>query len=113
VTHLLVDDVTGLPWKQRAFIDAWQRSRDHAAERTGRPGMRKLVWHDLRRTSVVCLRRRGMPKEMIASITGHGPKSIDDMLKVYEPIDPTITAAAIAGSLEERLAGTLSTRAET
>lgn len=100
MTHVLVNDSTGLPWKQRHFIEIWTKIRDHAATRTGRPQMKNLHWHDLRRTRVVRLRRRGMPKEMIASITGHDPKSIDEMLKIYGPIDPTITAAAIASSLE-------------
>lgn len=104
VTYVLVNDRTGLPWKKRYFIRKWREILTHAAERTGRPSMNKLVWHDLRRTRVVRLRRRGMPKEMIASITGHDPKSIDEMLKVYGPIDPTITAAAIAGTLERGVA---------
>jgi hypothetical protein len=102
LTHVLVDDRTGRPWKQRAFIDAWRRVLDHAAERAARPQMTELVWHDLRRTRVVRLRRRGMPKEMIASITGHSLQAINEMLKVYGPVDPTVTAAAIAGTLEPR-----------
>lgn len=74
--------------------------RDHAAKRTGRENMTALVWHDWRRTRVVRLRRQGMPKEMIAAITGHDPKSIDEMLKVYGPIDATITAAALATAID-------------
>lgn len=104
VTSVLVDDRTGLPWKKRAFIQCYRKVLDHAADRTGRTSMRTLTWHDIRRTRVVRLRRRGTPKEMIAAITGHDPKTIDEMLKVYGPIDPTTTAAAIAGTLEERRA---------
>lgn len=100
VTHVLVDDRTGLPWKKRAFIECWTKIKRHAAQRTGRPQMEGLVWHDLRRTRVVRLRRMGMPREMIASVTGHDPKSIEEMLKVYGPIDPTITAAALASTLD-------------
>jgi hypothetical protein len=100
VTHLLHDDRTGLPWKQRAFIQAWRKVLDHAAENGGRPEMKALRWHDIRRTRVVRLRRRGMPKDMISAITGLDPKTIDEMLKVYGPIDPTITARAIANSLD-------------
>lgn len=99
-THVLAHDATGLPWQARHFIRTFDRIRDHAAETRGRPGMAGLHWHDLRRTRVVRLRRTGMPKEMIASITGHDPKSIDEMLKIYGPIDPTITAAAIASTLK-------------
>lgn len=101
LTHVLVDERTGRPWKLRAFIAAWRAVLEHAADRTGREQMRSLVWHDLRRTRVVRLRRRGMPKEMIAAITGHSLQSIDEMLKVYGPIDPTVTAAAIAASLDD------------
>ena len=61
--------------------------------------MTGLVWHDLRRTRVVRLRRRGMPKEMIATITGHSPQSLDMMLKVYGPIDRNMTFGALAASL--------------
>jgi hypothetical protein len=49
---------------------------------------------------VVRLRRRGMDPAMIATITGHSPQSIHMMLKVYGPVDPTITAAALADSFE-------------
>jgi integrase len=96
LTHVLIDDRTGLPWKKRAFISAWTKVLDHAAKATGRDTMRDLVWHDLRRTRVVRLRRKGMDPAMIASITGHNFRSIEMMLKVYGPIDPTITAAALA-----------------
>lgn len=96
ITHVLVDDRTGLPWSQNAFQRTVRKIRDHAAEANDRPHMVELTWHDWRRTRVVRLRRRGMSKEMIAAITGHDPKTIDEILKVYGPIDPTITAAALA-----------------
>ena len=99
ISHVLVDDRTGLPWKNRAFIAAWRKVLNHAAKETGRPDMTTLVWHDLRRTRVVRLRRRGMPKEMIATITGHSPQSLDMMLKVYGPIDRNMTFGALAASL--------------
>lgn len=102
VSHVLVDDRTGRPWKQRAFIAAWRQVLEHAAETTGRENMRELVWHDLRRTRVVRLRRRGMPKEMIAALTGHSLRSIEEMLRVYGPVDPTITANAVVASLPPR-----------
>ncbi|WP_068090971.1 hypothetical protein [Novosphingobium rosa] len=111
-TYVLVDDETGLPWHlcqdgtvrtgsgpRRAFHKAWSSVAAKAAELTGRKHILKLVWHDLRRTRVVRLRRRGMSPDQIASITGHSPKSIEMMLKVYGPVDPTITAAAIASTL--------------
>ncbi len=101
LTYVLVDDATGRPWTMRAFIKAWHRVIDHAVTATGRAGMQGLVWHDLRRTRVVRMRRRGMHPATIAALTGHALKSIEMMLKVYGPIDPTSTAAAIASMLPE------------
>lgn len=101
LTHVLVDDRTGKPWARRGFISAWREVITHAATATGRKHMNELVWHDLRRTRVVRLRRRGMHPAMIASITGHSLQSINMMLKVYGPVDPTVTAAAIAGTLPD------------
>lgn len=112
MSYVLVNDATGLPWHideeggvrkgsgaRRAFHKAWSAVADLAAKSTGRAHISNLVWHDLRRTRVVRLRRRGMPTDQIASITGHSPNSIDMMLKVYGPIDPTITATAIVSTL--------------
>lgn len=101
LTHVIVDDTTGLPFKMRRFAEVWRGVIDEAIKHTGRAHMDDLVWHDLRRTRVVRLRRRGMPMEMIASITGHSLQAIKEMLKVYGPVDPTITAAAIASTLPE------------
>ena len=100
LTHVLVDDRTGLPWTKRAFIQAWRDVITHAIKATGRAHMKDLVWHDLRRTRVVRLRRRGMIPAMIASITGHSLQSINMMLKVYGPVDPTMTAAALASTMQ-------------
>ena len=100
LTHVLVDDRTGLPWKRRAFVSAYRAIINHAIKSTGRAHMESLVWHDLRRSRVVRLRRRGFIPSAIASITGHSPASINMMLKVYGPIDPTITASTIASTLE-------------
>lgn len=100
LSHVLVDDRTGLPWKKRDFIKAYRKVLNHAAKHAGRPHMTDLVWHDLRRTRVVRLRRRGLGKDLISAITGLDPKTIDAMLKVYGPIDPTITAAALAASMD-------------
>lgn len=99
LTHVLIDDRTGLPWKLRGFGQVMRNIANFAATATGRTHMQDLVWHDLRRTRVVRLRRRNMPKEMIASITGHSLKAIEEMLKVYGPVDPTITANALATTL--------------
>ena len=96
LTHVLVNDRTGLPWKQRHFITTWRAIIDQAIANTGRQHMRGLVWHDLRRTRVVRLRRQGMSAEMITTITGHSLKSIDLLLSVYGRIDGNMSAAALA-----------------
>jgi hypothetical protein len=36
LTHVLVNDVTGLPWKNRQFIVAFRAGPAHAAKATGR-----------------------------------------------------------------------------
>ena len=104
LTHVLVDPRSGLPWKKRDFNKAYRKVLAHAAKAAQRPGMDALTWHDLRRTRVVRLRRRGYDKTMIGAITGLDPKTIDAMLKIYGPIDPNITAAALAASLQEHSA---------
>lgn len=101
LSYVLVDDRTGLPWKQRAFIQACRKVLDHAAKKARLPEMAKLVWHDLRRTRVVRLRRKGFSVAQIASITGHDPKSVDMMLRVYGPVDPQMTAATLAAAIQQ------------
>lgn len=103
-THIIVNDKTGLPWKKRAFIDVYNQILAHAADASGQPEMRDLVWHDLRRTRVVRLRRQRMPKEQIATLTGTTEQSITAMLKAYGPIDATMTAGAIVASLDADIA---------
>lgn len=104
LSYVLVDPRSGLPWKKRDFNKAYRKVLAHAAKATTRPHMDALTWHDLRRTRVVRLRRSGFDKTMIGAITGLDPKTIDAMLKIYGPIDPNITAAALAASLQEQSA---------
>ncbi len=103
-THIIVNDKTGLPWAKRGFISAWTAILEHAAEASNQPEMRELVWHDLRRTRVVRLRRQRVPKEQIATVTGTSPQTIDAMLKAYGPIDATMTAGTIVASLDADIA---------
>jgi hypothetical protein len=109
-SFVLVNERTGLPWKQRDFTRVWRLVADHAAREESREHMAQLVWHDLRRTRVVRLRRRGMAKEMIAALTGHSMHAINEMLRVYGPVDPTMTANAIVASLPAREAATAPAR---
>lgn len=104
VTYVIVDDRTGLPWKKRDFIKAWNAVLDDAAKVTGMDEMRDLVWHDLRRTRVVRLRRMGMSEAQIATVTGTSPQTIMAMLKAYGPIDATMTAHALAAASMHEIA---------
>lgn len=98
VTSLITEERTGQPWKQRHFITKWGEVLADAAAATGMTEMTDLVWHDLRRTRVVRLRRMGMPKEQIATVTGTSNETIDAMLDAYGPIDATMTAHALAAA---------------
>lgn len=97
-SFVIVDDRTGLPWKKRDFIKAWNAVLANAAEATSMDEMRDLVWHDLRRTRVVRLRRMGMSEAQIATVTGTSPQTIMAMIKAYGPIDATMTAHALAAA---------------
>jgi hypothetical protein len=96
VTRLIVDDKTGLPFARRHFITRWHEVIAEAVKETGLKEMEALNWHALKRTRVVRLRRMGMHKEQIATVTGTSVETIDAMLDAYGPIDATMTAQAIA-----------------
>jgi hypothetical protein len=100
LTYVLINDATGRPWDKRSFIKTYRKIIEHAATAANRPGMRDLVWHDLRRTRVVRMRRRGRHPATIAALTGHTLQSLNMMLSVYGPIDATSTAGAIASMLD-------------
>lgn len=104
VTRVIVNDRSGLPWKKRHFITEFNATLDDAAEATGMEEMRELVWHDLRRTRVVRLRRMGMSEAQIATVTGTSPQTILAMLKAYGPIDATMTAHALAAAANHETA---------
>lgn len=104
VTYLLVDEKQGTPWKQRHFITIMREILADAARVTGMAEMNELVWHDHRRTRVVRLRRMGMPKEQIATVTGTSNQTIDAMLAAYGPIDAQMTAHALAAAANHETA---------
>lgn len=98
VTHLLIDEKQGTRWNQRHFITIWRDIITEAVRVTGMKEMDALNWHALKRTRVVRLRRMGMPKEQIATVTGTSIQTIDEMLEAYGPIDATMTAHALAAA---------------
>lgn len=103
LSHVLVNEAgadgqRGAPWLYRHFNRTWNRIKDHAVARTGRTQMDQLHWHDLRRSRVVELKRQGLSHDRIATLTGHAADSINEIMKVYGPVDPNMTAALIVDS---------------
>ncbi len=105
LTHVLVNETPGqpggLPWLYRHFNRRWNEIKDHAIEKTGRTHMDELVWHDLRRSRVVELKRQGYSHDRIATLTGHEPGSVDAIMKVYGPVDSNMTVALLADSTKK------------
>ena len=103
LTHVLVNEAgDGAPWLYRHFNRTWNRVKDHAVACTGRTRMDQLHWHDFRRSRVVELKRQGFSHDRIATLTGHEPGSIDQIMKVYGPVDPNMTAALIVASAQHQ-----------
>ena len=50
------------------------------------------------RSRAVELKRQGFSHDRIATLTGHEADSINEMMKIYGPVDPNMTAALIADS---------------
>ncbi len=104
LTYVLVNEAPGEaggePWLYRHFNRRWNEVKDHAIKRTGRTGMDKLVWHDLRRSRVVELKRQGHSHDRIATLTGHAADSVNAIMKVYGPVDSNMTAALLADSAQ-------------
>lgn len=98
LTHVLVNDANGQPWKYRDFNRAWNRIKDHAIKATGRSNMDDLHWHDFRRSRVVEIKRQGFTHDQIGQLTGHEPGSVDAIMKVYGPVDSNMTARLVAES---------------
>lgn len=105
LTHVLVNETPGQPggqpWLYRHFNRRWNEIKDHAIEKTGRTHMDDLVWHDLRRSRVVELKRQGYSHDRIATLTGHEPGSVDAIMKVYGPVDSNMTVALLADSTKK------------
>ncbi len=105
LTHVLVNETPGqpggLPWLYRHFNRRWNEIKDHAIARTGRKHMDELVWHDLRRSRVVELKRQGYSHDRIATLTGHEASSVDAIMKVYGPVDSNMTVALLADSTKK------------
>lgn len=92
VTTLLVDDRTGLPWKQDYFIREFAQIRARAIDLAIKEGqgdiaarMSDLQFRDLRRTCVVRLFELGEQDTTIAAITGHKLETTRKILETYAP----------------------------
>lgn len=103
-TTLLVDETTGRPWQEDTFrhvfaeiraeaermlegatlgIDWLRPGRDAHDEAAFRLGLGELQFMHLRHTAVVRLNEAGVDLLGIAAITGHSPRTAEQILEVY------------------------------
>lgn len=92
LTHLLLNERTGKPWRKFTFVHVVAEIRAAAAEGLpadaqrglpelpGMPGMAKLWFMELRHTAVTRLHEAGVDDLGISSITGHAPNSVRAIL---------------------------------
>lgn len=105
VVNILIDPKTRLPWKQRAYHDAYTKARDAAVagvkDAAGAwlvepcPSLADFREGDLRDTAVTWLAQAGCTVPMICSITGHDEQSAYQILKHYLAKDPEMARTAI------------------
>ena len=74
-------------------IKDFRESWDQACKRAGVP---KLLFHDLRRTAVLNLRRAGVAETVIMKITGHRTRSVFERYNITDQSD-TQEAGRLAG----------------
>lgn len=99
--NLILDEGTRRPFERRWYAELFARVRDTAVK--GIPGVLEPMpsladFHDqdLRDTAVTWLALAGCDKWEIMSITGHSPKSIDEILSHYLGMHPELARSAIA-----------------
>lgn len=104
--NLIVNDRTGLPYRQHHFIQQFAAVRAEAIAAAKRSGQTELAatlatlqFRDLRRTCVVRLGELGLEDPLIAAITGHKLASIKKILEVYMPRTTKMAARAMVAHI--------------
>jgi integrase len=87
--YLFTDAKTGKPFAEKRLAHVFQAIRDAAGERP-------FVLRALRHSCVVQLARAGCTIAEIASVTGHGPFSAEQIISKYLPRDSQIARNAQA-----------------
>lgn len=125
-TTLFVDERTGLPWNEHSFRHAFAEVRAEAARliegvafeidwlRPGKsdddPEAYKLAFDELqfmhlRHTAVVYLAEAGCDALGISPVTGHSPKSVEQILNIYAIKTGTRAGEAFKKRLAHEAAG--------
>jgi hypothetical protein len=111
LSHLLLHDRTGQPWRLSTFEHVFADIRAAAAaglpataaepELPPMPGCAALLFRELRHFAVTRMHEAGVDEQGIAGITGHTPQSVGAMLHRHYLIR---TARAAEGAFRKRLA---------
>lgn len=117
-------DKDGLPWKDGdAFRDAFNAIREELARRRPHFATRyylgldeadpmrvptiALTTRSLRHTCITLMHDAQIPRELIASISGHGLQTIDDVLRHYTAVTVDQAAAALQMRLDHEAKGAM------
>lgn len=105
-THLLLHDRTGRPWHSHTFSHTFAEIREAAAKGDAKLGIAampecaNLRWMELRHSAVTHLYQAGVDALEIATITGHAPGSVRDIINKHYLIRDRLTAE---GAFRKRL----------
>lgn len=99
LSHLLLHDNTGQPWRLFTFVHAFAEIREEAARTMQECA--GLQFRELRHTAVTRMHEAGLDALAIATITGHRPGTVQAILDRHYLVR---TAAAAEAAFSRRLA---------